>query len=89
MLKFIGSFYWLYKALNTHYEYKSTVHIHVKVCIFIVLCVDKTNYYICVNIVMVIVSTYTVVGRDYTLSNLWLAKEVNKELKKKLLHQYL
>ena len=26
MLKFIGSFYWLYKALNTHYEYKSTVH---------------------------------------------------------------
>ena len=29
MLKFIGSFYWLYKALNTHYEYKSTVHIHV------------------------------------------------------------
>jgi hypothetical protein len=38
---------------------------------------------------MVIVSTHTVVGRDYTLSNLWLAKEVNKELKKKLLHQYL
>ena len=31
MLKFIGSFYLLYKALNTHYEYKSTVHIHVKV----------------------------------------------------------
>ena len=25
MLKFIGSIYWLYKALNTHYEYKSTV----------------------------------------------------------------
>ena len=31
MLKFIGSFYWLYKALNTHYEYKSIVHVHVKV----------------------------------------------------------
>jgi hypothetical protein len=33
MLKFIGSFYWLYKALSTHYEYKSTVHVpvHVKV----------------------------------------------------------
>jgi hypothetical protein len=31
MLKFIGSFYWLYKALNTHYEYKWTVHVHVKV----------------------------------------------------------
>ena len=31
MLKFIGSLYWLYKALNTHYEYKSTVHVHVKV----------------------------------------------------------
>jgi hypothetical protein len=30
-----------------------------------------------------------VVGRDYRLSNLWLAKEVNKELKKKLLHQCL
>jgi hypothetical protein len=26
-----------------------------------------------------------VVGRDYRLSNFWLAKEVNKELKKKLL----
>ena len=36
MLKFIGSFYWLYKALNTHYEYKSTVHVQVwyrKMCI--------------------------------------------------------
>ena len=31
MLKFIGSFYWLYKALITNYEYKSTVHVHVKV----------------------------------------------------------
>jgi hypothetical protein len=30
-----------------------------------------------------------VVGRDYRLSNFWLAKEVNKELKKKLLHQFL
>ena len=29
MLKFIGSYYWLYKALNTHYEYKSTVHVKV------------------------------------------------------------
>ena len=27
-----------------------------------------------------------VVGRDYRLSNFWLAKEVNKELKKKFLH---
>jgi hypothetical protein len=26
-----------------------------------------------------------VVGRDYRLSNFWLAKEVNKELKKELL----
>ena len=57
MLKFIGSFYWLYKALNTHYEYKSTVHVHVKVlyrkmCIFVVLCVDETYYFICMNIVM-------------------------------------
>ena len=31
MSKFIGTFYLLYKALNTHYEYKSTVHIHVMV----------------------------------------------------------
>ena len=57
MLKFIGSFYWLYKALNTHYEYKSTVHVHVKVwyckmCSFVILCVDETYYYICVNIVI-------------------------------------
>ena len=57
MLKFISSLYWLYKVLNTHYEYKSTVHIHVKVwywkmCIFVVLCVDETYYFICVNIVM-------------------------------------
>jgi uncharacterized membrane protein (DUF106 family) len=51
MLKFISSFYWLYKALNTHYEYKSTVHVHVKVwyckmCIFVVLCVDEAYYFI-------------------------------------------
>jgi hypothetical protein len=52
MLKFIGSFYWLYKALNTH---KSTVHVNVwylKMCIFVVLCFDETYYFICVNIVM-------------------------------------
>ena len=53
MLKFIGSFYWLYKALNTHYEYKSTVQVcYSKMCIFVVLCVDETYYFICVNIVM-------------------------------------
>ena len=33
--------------------------------------------------------TPPVVGRDYRLSNFWPAKEVNKELKKKLLHQCL
>jgi hypothetical protein len=49
MLKFIGSFYRLYKALNTHYDYKSTVHVHVnvwycKMCIFVVLCVDETYF---------------------------------------------
>ena len=53
MLKFIGSFYWLYKALNIYYEYKSIVHdVHVKVwyrkmCSFVVLCVDETYYFIC------------------------------------------
>ena len=53
MLKFIGSFYWLYRALNTHYEYKSTVQVwYSKMCIFVVLCVDETYYFICVNIVM-------------------------------------
>jgi hypothetical protein len=31
LIIFIGSFYWLYKALNTHFEYKSTVHAHVMV----------------------------------------------------------
>jgi hypothetical protein len=50
MLKFIGSIYWLYKALNTHYEHKSTVQVHLKVwyckmCIFGVLCVDETHYF--------------------------------------------
>jgi hypothetical protein len=35
--------------LNTHYEHKSTVHVHVnvwycKMCIFVVLCVDETYY---------------------------------------------
>ena len=47
MLTCIGSFYWLY---NT--EYKSTVHVHVKVwyrkmCIFVVLCVDEALFYMC------------------------------------------
>jgi hypothetical protein len=32
---------------------------------------------------------HPVVGRYYRESNFWLAKEVNKELKKKLLHQCL
>jgi hypothetical protein len=41
---------------RTHYEYKSTVHVHVKVwyckmCIFVILCVDETYYFICVNTV--------------------------------------
>ena len=55
MLKFIGSFYWLYKVLNTHYEYKSTAHVKVwysKMCSFVVLCVDERYYFICMNIVM-------------------------------------
>ena len=53
MLKFTGSFYWSYKALNTHYEYKSTVQVwYSKMCIFVVLCVDETYYFIWVNIVM-------------------------------------
>ena len=46
MLKFIGSFYWLYKALSTHYEYKSTVHVHVKVwyCNYMREYSDAKNY---------------------------------------------
>ena len=58
MLKFIGSFYWLYKALNTHYEYKSTVHVHVKVwyckmCIFVALCwLNILLFYRCEYIVI-------------------------------------
>jgi hypothetical protein len=32
---------------------------------------------------------HPVVGRYYRLSNFWLAKEVNKVLKKELLHQCL
>ena len=68
-------------------------------CSFVVLCVDETYYFICVNIVMQIKLPLPVpppppppppppivVGRDYRLSNFWLAKEVNKELKKKFLH---
>jgi hypothetical protein len=35
MLKFIGSFYWLYKALNTHYEYVKVWY--CKMRIFVVL----------------------------------------------------
>ena len=52
--------------------------------IFVVLCVDETLFYM---------REYSdaiklpVVGRDYRLSNFWLAKKVNKELKKKFLHQ--
>jgi hypothetical protein len=56
MLKFIGSFYWLYKVLNTHYEYKSTVHVHLKFdivrCVFLLFCVLMKHNFICVNIVM-------------------------------------
>jgi hypothetical protein len=68
----------------------------IRFCIFVVLCVDETYYFICVKIVMQKNSpnpppppSLLVVGRDYRLSNFWLAKEVNKELRKKLLHQCL
>jgi hypothetical protein len=46
---------------------------------------------ICVNIVMQKTTQILppVVDRDYRLSNFWLAKEVNKELKKELWNQCL
>jgi hypothetical protein len=54
MLKFIGSFYWLYKALNTHYEYKSTVHVHVKVPLAIYLTKNK-------NTILLIIKSFKLV----------------------------
>jgi hypothetical protein len=45
-------------------------------CIFVVLCVDETLFYM----------------REYSDAiklNFWLAKEVNEELKKELMHQCL
>jgi hypothetical protein len=44
-------------------------------CIFVILCVEETYYFICV------------VGGGYRISNFLMAKEVNKEVKKKLQHQ--
>jgi hypothetical protein len=53
-------------------------------CIFVVLCVDETYYFICMNTVMQLNCPNPVVGRGYILNIIWLAKEVNKEVKKKL-----
>ena len=52
IIKFIGSFYWLYKALkhSLYYEYKSTVHVIVR-CIFL-LFYYEAYYFICMNTVM-------------------------------------
>jgi tRNA U54 and U55 pseudouridine synthase Pus10 len=44
-------------------------------CIFVILCVEETYYFICV------------VGGGYRISNFLMAKEVNKEVKKRLQHQ--
>jgi hypothetical protein len=53
MLKFIGSFYWLYKALNTHYEYKSTVHFFLYMLRFdIVRCVFLLCYVLMKHIIL-------------------------------------
>jgi hypothetical protein len=59
MLIFIGSFYWLYKTLNTHFEYKSNstymhrLRFNIVRCVFLLFfCVEETYYSICVNIVM-------------------------------------
>jgi hypothetical protein len=49
----------------------------------------KGKFQKCDHIYLAIHPHTTVVGRDYRLSNSWLAKEVNKELKKELLHQCL
>jgi hypothetical protein len=58
----------------------SKVNTILKVVIFkhsVILCVEETYYFICV------------VGGVYRISNFLMAKEVNKEVKKKLQHQCL
>jgi hypothetical protein len=57
-------------------------------CIIVILCVEETYYYICVNIVM----QYNYPnpwggGGGYRISHFLMAKEVIKEVKKKLQHQ--
>jgi hypothetical protein len=41
-------------------------------CIFVILCVEETYYFICV------------VGGGYRISNFLMVKEVNKEVKKEV-----
>jgi hypothetical protein len=52
-------------------------------CVFVVLCVDKTYYMREYSDAIKVTKSYPrpfpVVGRDYRLSNFWPAKEVIKE----------
>jgi hypothetical protein len=65
-------------------------------CIFVVLCVDETLFYMYeYSDAIKLPKSYSpplphpVLGRGYRLSHFWLAKEVNKEVKKKLHQQCL
>ena len=81
--------------MNINQQYMLRFNI-VKMCIFVVLCVDETYYFICVNSDAIkIPKSYSppypahLVGRGYRLSHFWLAKEVNIEVKNKLQQQCL
>ena len=65
---------------------------YCKMFIFVVLCVDETYYFMCEYSDAIKLPKSLPpppVGRDYRLSNFWLAKEVNKEVKQKLQQQCL
>ena len=56
-------------------------------CIFVVLCVDETYYFMCeYSDAIKLPKSYShlppLVGRGYRISHFWLTKDVNIEVKK-------
>ena len=82
--------------LNQQYMYMLRFNIvHCKMCIFVVLCVDETYYFIFFMCEYSDAINYPnpthppsppppMVGRGYRLSHFWLAKKVYKEVKKEV-----
>ena len=105
MLKFIGSFYWLYKALLkyslwiTNQQYVYMLRFIIVRCVFLLFYVLMKHIILYVwiqwcnkttqDLLTLPLPLPPLVGRGYRLSHFWLAKEVNIEVKKEKCVTYM